>query len=61
MSRATASAKQVGFMCFMLYMTGNSIQIFSIIMILTGLTGPVTAILKSKEGEHRGKQSGRLH
>jgi hypothetical protein len=38
-------------MMFMMYMMGNGIQIFSIIMIFSGLASPITAILKSKEGE----------
>jgi len=38
-------------MCFMMWMMGNGIQIFSIIMILSGLAQPVMAILKSGEGE----------
>lgn len=34
-------------MMFMLYMMGNGLQIFSIIMTLTGLTGPLTAMWAS--------------
>jgi ER membrane protein complex subunit 4 len=34
-------------MMFMLYMMGNGLQIFSIIMTLSGLMGPVTAIWSS--------------
>ncbi|KIZ05169.1 hypothetical protein MNEG_2794 [Monoraphidium neglectum] len=53
-SRATAPIRQVGFMCFMMWMMGNGIQIFSIIMTLSGLAQPVMAIVKSGEGETRG-------
>jgi hypothetical protein len=41
-------------MCFMMWMMGNGIQIFSIIMTLSGLAQPVMAIVKSGEGETRG-------
>jgi hypothetical protein len=53
MARATAPARQVAFMCFMMWMMGNGIQIFSIMMTLSGLATPVMAILKSREGEGR--------
>ncbi|KAI8473114.1 MAG: hypothetical protein J3K34DRAFT_412262 [Monoraphidium minutum] len=36
-------------MCFMMWMMGNGIQIFSIIMTLSGLAQPVMAIVKSGE------------
>ncbi|GBF88021.1 1-acyl-sn-glycerol-3-phosphate acyltransferase [Raphidocelis subcapitata] len=48
-ARANAPLRQVGFMCFMMWMMGNGIQIFSIIMTLSGLAQPITAILKCKE------------
>lgn len=38
-------------MCFMMWMMGNGIQIFSIIMTLSGLAQPIVAIAKSHEGE----------
>lgn len=47
MSRARAPLKQVGFMCFMMYMSGNTIQIFSLMMTISGIAGPIQAILKS--------------
>jgi hypothetical protein len=50
---ASAPFRQVGFMCFMMWMMGNSIQIFSIIMTLSGLATPIMAIVKSKEGEEQ--------
>ncbi|WIA16366.1 hypothetical protein OEZ86_007857 [Tetradesmus obliquus] len=46
---ASAPFRQVGFMCFMMWMMGNGIQIFSILMTLSGLATPVMAIIKSKE------------
>ncbi|KAF8065587.1 ER membrane protein complex subunit 4 [Scenedesmus sp. PABB004] len=48
-TRATSPFRQVGFMVFMMWMMGNSLQIFSIIMTLSGLAGPLTAVLKSAE------------
>lgn len=48
-SRATAPFKQVAFMCFMMFMSGNSIQIFSLMMTLSGIATPLQAILKSGE------------
>lgn len=42
---------QVGFMCFMMWMMGNGIQIFSIMMTITGLTTPIMAIMKSGQSE----------
>lgn len=47
--RATGPIKQVAFMCFMMWMMGNGIQIFSIIMTLSGLAQPIMAIVKSGE------------
>lgn len=44
---ASAPFKQVGFMCFMMWMMGNGIQIFSIFMVISGLAGPVMAIYRS--------------
>jgi hypothetical protein len=46
---ATAPAKNVAFMCFMAYMFGNGIQIFSIIMTFSLLAQPFSAILSSGE------------
>lgn len=46
-AQATSPAKGVALMMFMLYMMGNGLQIFSIIMTLSGLMGPATAILRS--------------
>jgi flagellar biosynthesis regulator FlbT len=50
-TRATTPMRQVGFMCFMMWMMGNGIQIFSIIMTVSGLATPIMAVIKSGEGE----------
>lgn len=50
MARAQAPLKQVGFMMFMMWMSGNSIQIFSIMITISGLSAPIMAMLKCKEG-----------
>ncbi|KAF5838952.1 hypothetical protein DUNSADRAFT_1897 [Dunaliella salina] len=46
-SRATGPIKNIAVMCFMAWMTGNSIQIFSIIMTFSLLAQPFSAILSS--------------
>jgi len=43
-AQATAPAKNVALAAFMLYMMGNSLQIFSIIMTLGALAAPLAAI-----------------
>eukprot|EP00878_Enallax_costatus_P012958 GHUV01013532.1.p2 GENE.GHUV01013532.1~~GHUV01013532.1.p2 ORF type:complete len:118 (+),score=32.41 GHUV01013532.1:206-559(+) len=50
MTAATAPMRQVAFMCFMMWMMGNGIQIFSIIMTLSGLASPIMAIANSGKG-----------
>lgn len=50
MTAASAPLRQVVFMCFMMWMMGNGIQIFSIIMTLSGLATPVMAIVNSGKG-----------
>ena len=45
--RATSPIKQIAMMCFMAYMSGNGIQIFSILMTANLLQTPITAILNS--------------
>jgi hypothetical protein len=45
--RATGPIKQIAMMCFMAYMSGNGIQIFSILMTANLLQAPITAILAS--------------
>lgn len=58
MQKAMDPAKQAGFMCFMLYMSGNSLQVFSIMMLVSCVYSPLAAILnvvkaipKDAEGE----------
>ena len=58
MARATAQAKQVGFMCFMMYMMGSGLHMMSILMTRGGLAGPVMAIWKSGEGERPQRSRG---
>lgn len=41
-------------MCFMMWMMGSGIQIFSIFMVMSGLFGPLMAIYRSGQGEARG-------
>lgn len=50
MTAASAPLRQVVFMCFMMWMMGNGIQIFSIIMTLSGLATPIMAIVNSGKG-----------
>uniref|UniRef100_A0A7S0YL83 ER membrane protein complex subunit 4 n=1 Tax=Polytomella parva TaxID=51329 RepID=A0A7S0YL83_9CHLO len=47
-AQATSPLKQVGMMCFMAYMfIGNSVQIFSIMMVLGLVASPITSIVNS--------------
>ncbi|KAG2496309.1 hypothetical protein HYH03_005542 [Edaphochlamys debaryana] len=48
-AKATAPLKQVGMMCFMAWMMGNGIQIFSIFMTFNLLSSPLSAIMSSGE------------
>lgn len=43
-SRALEPLKQVGMMCFMLYMSGNTLQLFSIMMLSSCVYSPIQAI-----------------
>lgn len=43
-ARALEPLKQVGMMCFMLYMSGNNLQIFSIMMLVSCVYSPIQAI-----------------
>lgn len=45
MQRAMDPAKQAGFMCFMLYMSGNTLQVFSIMMLVSCISLPLAAIV----------------
>jgi len=46
-ARATAPIKNMALFCFMAWMSGNSIQIFSIMMTFQLLSSPMSAILSS--------------
>eukprot|EP00892_Ulva_mutabilis_P005273 jgi/Ulvmu1/3117/UM015_0157.1 len=43
-SKALEPLKQVGMMCFMLYMSGNNLQLFSIMMLVSCVYSPIQAI-----------------
>lgn len=60
MARALAPAKSVGFMCFMMWMVGSGIQLFSIIFTVTGITSPISAILKSGARKYSADDAGEL-
>lgn len=51
-ARATAPLKQNAFMCFMAWMTGSGIQIFSILMTFNLLSAPLAAIFSSGMSEY---------
>ena len=44
---ATGQTKQVGMTCFMMYMSGSGVQIFSILVTCNGILQPLRAILAS--------------
>lgn len=44
---ASSPMKNVGMMAFMMWMSGNTVQIFSIGITMTGLVSPIKAILSS--------------
>ena len=44
--RAFDPAKQAGFMCFMLYMSGSSLSVFSIMMLVSCVYAPFAALAK---------------
>eukprot|EP00210_Caulerpa_lentillifera_P006172 g5897.t1 len=46
-SRAVAPFKQVGVLCFMMYMSANTIQIFTILTTFSGIGTSLQAIMKS--------------
>ncbi|KAL3161505.1 hypothetical protein ABBQ32_010380 [Trebouxia sp. C0010 RCD-2024] len=59
MSRATGSFKQVGFLCFMMWMSGNQIHLFSIMMLVTGIYQPLSTIFSVTQAIPQ-DQSGQL-
>jgi hypothetical protein len=58
MARATGQAKSIGFLAFMMWMSGGGVHLFSLMMTASGLYQPVMAIAKSGEGEYEGRESG---
>ncbi|KAK9804566.1 hypothetical protein WJX73_000209 [Symbiochloris irregularis] len=48
-SRATGQVKNVGLMCFMMWMSGAQIHLFSIMMTVSGIYQPLSSIFKSGE------------
>lgn len=44
--RAFDPAKQAGFMCFMLYMSGSTLSVFSIMMLVSCVYAPFAALAK---------------
>ena len=50
MERATGTFKQVGFLCFMMWMSGSQIHLFSIMMLVTGIYQPLSSLFKVREG-----------
>lgn len=47
--RATGTLKNIGFMCFMMWMSGSQIHLFSIMMTVSGIYQPLAAIMNSKQ------------
>ncbi|KAL4444681.1 hypothetical protein ABPG77_002498 [Micractinium sp. CCAP 211/92] len=45
---ATAPFKQVAMLCFMMWMSGSTLHLFSIMTTLSGIYQPLSAILKAK-------------
>ena len=50
---AQSTVKQVGMYAFMMYMSGGSVHIFSIMMTFTGLYQPLMAIFNSGKAFER--------
>ncbi|KAA6419955.1 MAG: hypothetical protein FRX49_10145 [Trebouxia sp. A1-2] len=44
LSKALGSFKQVGFLCFMMWMSGSQIHLFSIMMLVTGIYQPLSTL-----------------
>jgi hypothetical protein len=51
-SRATGTVKNIGFMCFMMWMSGSQIHLFSIMMTVSGIYQPLMAIANSQQSAH---------
>ena len=50
MSKALGSFKQVGFLCFMMWMSGSQIHLFSIMMLVTGIYQPFSTLFSVNQG-----------
>lgn len=50
-ARATGQAKSIGFLAFMMWMSGGGVHLFSLMMTASGLYQPLMAIVKSGDGE----------
>ncbi len=50
MSKALGSFKQVGFLCFMMWMSGSQIHLFSIMMLVTGIYQPLSTLFSVNQG-----------
>ena len=53
MSKAMGSFKNVGFLCFMMWMSGSQIHLFSIMMLVTGIYQPLSTLFTVKQGKSR--------
>lgn len=49
--RAQGVFKNVGFMCFMMWMSGSQIHLFSIMMTVSGIYQPLMAIMNSRQSK----------
>lgn len=49
MSKAMGSFKNVGFLCFMMWMSGSQIHLFSIMMLVTGIYQPLSTLFTVKQ------------
>ncbi len=49
--RAQSVFKNVGFMCFMMWMSGSQIHLFSIMMTVSGIYQPLMAIMNSRQSK----------
>lgn len=51
MDRATGAFKSIGLLCFMMWMSGSQLHIFSIMSTMSGVFQPLSAILSSGKCE----------
>ena len=50
---ATGQFKSIGFLCFMMWMSGTQIHLFSIMMTISGIYQPLMAVVNSRQGKWR--------